>query len=295
MSKIKSIYGLDRAVIAPIISDTESGTIYGAVEPITGAIDASITPGNTDPEIQYADNDEFDVLYPDPEIAVAVELTALPLSVQASISGHVIDANGVMAKKAGDTPPYYALGFRGKRRDGGDRYTWLLKGRAKPVAEQYHTTEGKTVTRQTGKVEFTFIKRSSDGLYQFSADLGLNGFTSEKAATFLATVYGDSASSTTILHTLTWNLTAPVKSATPAVTMNGTGYTGIVQWSPAAPAAFAASTAYTATVTLTASAGYMFNPYLTMGGIASLPVGATAVRLDDRTIRIVHTYAATVA
>lgn len=186
---MKSVVGLDGFVIAEVTADTSSGTTYGAVEPIVGAMDVSVTPDNADPDIQYADNVEFDVVYPDPQITAAVELTALPLPIQAKIGGHVIDDNGVLIKAAGDTPPYYAIGFKGERRGGGDRYTWLLKGRAKPITETFHTKEGTTVTRQTGKVEFTFIKRTSDGRYQYSADLGQNGFTTAIAETFFDAVY----------------------------------------------------------------------------------------------------------
>jgi phi13 family phage major tail protein len=186
---MKSVVGLSNFVIAPLNEDTSEGATYDAVQPVTGAVDVSVTPDNADPDIQYADDVEFDVLYPDPEITAAVELTALPLEIQEAIGGHKIDDNGVLVKTAGDTPPYYALGFKAERRDGADRYVWLLKGRAKPITEQFHTKEGSTITRQTGKVEFAFIKRTFDGQYQYSADVGKNGFTAEKAATFLSAVY----------------------------------------------------------------------------------------------------------
>jgi hypothetical protein len=35
--------------------------------------------------------------------------------------------------------------------------------RAKPVTESYATKEGGTITRQTGEVEWTAIKRTHDG------------------------------------------------------------------------------------------------------------------------------------
>ena len=45
------------------------------------------------------------------------------------------------------------------------------------------------MTRQTGEIEWTAIKRTHDGQYQAVADEGENGFTAEKAATFLQSVY----------------------------------------------------------------------------------------------------------
>ena len=57
-------------------------------------------------------------------------------------------------------------------------------------------------------------------------------------------------------------VTAPVTGATPVGTVSGAGYTGTVTWS-GSPSTFAASTAYTATVTLTAASGY------TLTGVAA--------------------------
>ena len=57
------------------------------------------------------------------------------------------------------------------------------------MTQNFATKEGETITRQTGEVEWTAIKRNSDANYQTVADVGVNGFTEEKAATFLSTVY----------------------------------------------------------------------------------------------------------
>ena len=81
------------------------------------------------------------------------------------------------------------MGFQSEKSDKTYRYVWLYKVRAKPVTENYATKEGTTITRQTGEVEWTAIKRTSDGRYQAVADEGQNGFTAEKAATFLDSVY----------------------------------------------------------------------------------------------------------
>ena len=57
------------------------------------------------------------------------------------------------------------------------------------MTETYKTKEGATITRQNGSVEWTAIKRTSDGRYQAVGDEGENGFDSTKAATFLQSVY----------------------------------------------------------------------------------------------------------
>ena len=53
------------------------------------------------------------------------------------------------------------------------------------------------MTRQTGEVEWVAIKRIHDGRYQAVADEGQNGFTAEKAAAFLNSVYEPVESVTT--------------------------------------------------------------------------------------------------
>lgn len=186
---VASTIGLKNVVIAPLTTDTEVTLTYGPLQLLAGAIDAQIAPENADPEVQYYDDVEGDVVYPDPDVKLTMEMADIPLALQEIILGNTIDDNGVLLRQAGDSPPYFALGFKSEKADGTYRYVWLFKGRAKPATEQYHTKEGKTLTRQTGKLEWSFIKRTHDGFYQAVADEGQNGFTAEKAADFLASVY----------------------------------------------------------------------------------------------------------
>lgn len=186
---VSSTVGLKNMVIAPVTADTETATTYGDLQRVAGAIEATITPENNDPDIQYFDDVEGDVLYPDPELTFKTKLADLPLIVQEMIFSNKIDDNGVLIRTANDKPGYFAVGFMSEKANGTYRYVWLFKARAKPVTETYATKEGTSITRQTGEVEWTAIKRTSDGRYQAVADEGENGFTAEKAAAFLNTVY----------------------------------------------------------------------------------------------------------
>ena len=186
---VSSTVGLKNIVIAPVTADTKTATTYGDLQRVAGAIEATITPENNDPDIQYFDDVEGDVLYPDPELTFKTKLADLPLIVQEMIFSNKIDDNGVLIRTANDKPGYFAVGFMSEKANGTYRYVWLFKVRAKPVTETYATKEGTSITRQTGEVEWTAIKRTSDGRYQAVADEGENGFTAEKAAAFLNTVY----------------------------------------------------------------------------------------------------------
>jgi phi13 family phage major tail protein len=195
--QVASTIGLKNVVIAPLQTDTETEHTYGDLQLMSGAIEASITPDNADPDIQYADDIEFDVLYPDPELSFKTKMADIPLAIQEMIFGNKIDDNGVLIRNASDKPPYYAVGFKSEKSDGAYRYVWLYKVRAKPVTENYQTKEGTTITRQTGEIEWTAIKRTHDGQYQAVADEGQNGFTAEKGATFLQSVYEPSFTTST--------------------------------------------------------------------------------------------------
>ena len=186
---VSSTVGLKNMVLAPMTADTETETTYDALQKVAGAIEASITPDNADPDVMFYDDAEGDVLYADPELAFKTKLADLPLTIQEMIFSNKIDDNGVLIRAASDKPGYFAVGFMSEKANGTFRYIWLFKVRAKPLTENYQTKEGKTVTRQTGEIEWTAIKRISDGRYQAVADEGENGFDAAKAATFLDTVY----------------------------------------------------------------------------------------------------------
>lgn len=186
---VSSTIGLKNVVIAPLTADTETEHTYGTVQAMAGAIEASVTPDNTDPDIMYADDIEFDTLYADPQLTFKLKMADIPLAIQEMLFANVIDDNGVLIRTAQDKPPYFAVGFKSEKSNSKFRFVWLFKVRAKPLTENFATKEGDTVTRQNPEVEFTAIKRTHDGRYQAVADEGETGFTAEKGAAFLSTVY----------------------------------------------------------------------------------------------------------
>lgn len=186
---VSSTIGLKNVVIAPLTADTETEHTYGTVQAMAGAIEASVTPDNTDPDIMYADDIEFDTLYADPQLTFKLKMADIPLAIQEMLFANVIDDNGVLIRTAQDKPPYFAVGFKSEKSNSKFRFVWLFKVRAKPLTENFATKEGDTVTHQNPEVEFTAIKRTHDGRYQAVADEGENGFTAEKGAAFLSTVY----------------------------------------------------------------------------------------------------------
>lgn len=162
--------GLRDVVFAKLTDDTSSSLTYAAPDADTvDAIDVSISHANADPDILYANDIETDILYEDTELTVTLEVMDLPLALQAKLLGMTLGTNSEVIEVAGATIPYYAMGFKSEKRDGNDRYVWLLKGRANPPDDTYHTKE-KATTRQNDKITMTFIKRTNDGAFKYILD-----------------------------------------------------------------------------------------------------------------------------
>ena len=113
---VSSTVGLKNMVIAPLTEDTEEGTTYGALQAVAGAIEATITPESADPDVQYADDHEFDTLYPDPEVTFSTSMADIPLAIQEMIFGNAIDDNGVLVRTSTDKPALLRRGLHGPKR-----------------------------------------------------------------------------------------------------------------------------------------------------------------------------------
>ncbi len=163
--------GLRDVIFWKLKTDTATTLTYesAAETDVVDAIDVSISHANADPDILYADDIENDVLYPDTELTVTLEVKELPLALQAKLLGNLVGTKKEIVEVAGATPPYYAMGFKSAKRDGNDRYVWLAKGRAQPIDEQHHTKE-KAPTRQNDTISLTFIKRTKDDVFKYVYD-----------------------------------------------------------------------------------------------------------------------------
>ncbi|MEA5013444.1 MAG: hypothetical protein VB099_02680 [Candidatus Limiplasma sp.] len=56
---VASTVGLKNMVLAPLTEDTEAALTYGPLQLVAGAIEATVTPENADPDVQYADDVRF--------------------------------------------------------------------------------------------------------------------------------------------------------------------------------------------------------------------------------------------
>lgn len=176
--------GLKNLHYALLTKDDETGVTYGTPTKIAGAINAKISP-KSNTETLYADDGPAETATALGEIEVEIEVSDLPLAVQAALFGHKLE-NGVLTKNASDTAPYVAIGFQSKKSNGKYRFVWLYKGKFELPEQEYQTAEDKP-SFQTPKAKGTFIKRVFDNDYQVIGDEDETGFTA--GATWFDKVY----------------------------------------------------------------------------------------------------------
>ncbi len=186
VNEVYSTIGLRAIVVAKLLTDeTDSTPTYDPVQPLIGAIDLDVSDNSGEPDAQYYDDGEHDVVLPDPELSGTIEMADLPPEKQALLLGYRVDKNGVVIHNADDKPPYFAWGFKSKKSNGVDRYVWYYKGRC-TMPQDKHTTKQKDLNRQTQKLKVTFVKLNSTGNARAFVDEDSEAFATAKATFFNA-------------------------------------------------------------------------------------------------------------
>lgn len=167
--------GLKDLHYALLTADTSAAVTYDSPVKIAGAISARISPAVNTATL-YADDGPDEVTSSLGEITVELQAKDIPLSVQAALLGHTIGADKVMVKKANDTAPYVAIGFKSLKSNGKYRYIWLYKGKFQLQEQEYRTKED-TPEFQVPTLVGTFVKRIKDNKWQSIGDEDATGFT----------------------------------------------------------------------------------------------------------------------
>ena len=165
-----SIIGLKNLVAWEVTADTELSLTHGAVVPLGGSIEATISPDTAEASVQYADDIEYDSLTPDSPYNIEIDIAGMTVANQAWLQGHSVAADGGLVIQSGDTPPYIALAWKSEKADGTYRYVVIYKAKPEFMARTYKTKEGTTVTRQTSKMTLKAVSRVYDGLKQYIFD-----------------------------------------------------------------------------------------------------------------------------
>jgi phi13 family phage major tail protein len=167
MSEQKSVVGLRDLYVALVTDDDASA--YAADTPtyFAPAVNASQSP-TVNSQTQFADDQAFDVMTAEGETAIEIEVTAIPLVMQALVLGKAYDAATGRMFDNGGTPPDVALSFRSVKSNGKYKYFQYLKGKFSAPSEET-ATKTDSPDPKTAKITFTAVKT----IHQFTVDTGV--------------------------------------------------------------------------------------------------------------------------
>lgn len=166
--------GLRDVYYALLTDDPLNGSpVYEAPVKMAGAISANVNPNASNATL-FADDGPFDTAATIGEISLELNMADLTLEQQAVLLGHTV-SNGVLKKKAGDVPPWVAIGFRTLKSNGKYRYYWLNKGKF-ALPEEDIQTKGDSIEFQTPTISGSFVKRTCDDEWQRVGDEDSTGF-----------------------------------------------------------------------------------------------------------------------
>lgn len=168
--------GLRDVYYALLTSDPVSGSpTYETPVRIAGAISANVNP-NASSATLFADDGPYDTAATIGEISLELNMADLDLATQAVLLGHTLGSDGVLKCKAGDVPPWVAVGFRTLKSNGHYRYYWLNKGKF-ALPEDDLQTKGDSIEFQTPTISGSFVKRNCDDEWRRIGDEDADGFS----------------------------------------------------------------------------------------------------------------------
>ena len=160
--------GLTDLYYALLTSDASDGAVYETPVKITGAIVANINPNSTSGTL-FADDGPLESTSQLGQIELQLDIADIPLTEQGILLGNDAVALGVLLKKATDTPPWLAIGFKSLKSNGSYRYVWLVKGKFREI-EDNSETKDDSINWQTGTIMGQFVKRDYDEVWKKMAD-----------------------------------------------------------------------------------------------------------------------------
>ena len=160
----KSRIGLDSLYIAEVTADTSSGYTADTPEYFAPAAEASQEPTSSF-EIQYADDQPYDVSTSEGETKVNISVTNLPIAMLAKITGRVFDATTGRMYDNGAEAPYIALSFRALKSNGSYHYYQYLKGKF-DMPKEDGSTKAESPDPKVMQLTYTAIRTT------YAFDLG---------------------------------------------------------------------------------------------------------------------------
>lgn len=170
---------IKKPVYAILTSDSEEGTEYGAVGSLGEGQQIVITPSVASGTL-YGDGAQQDAESRLTGLTVALDTTKVPMDAKVAIY-KLKTKDGVVMEEAGGSAEYIAFGYEAEQTDGNSEFVWLLKGKPRPMNDTRQQSDTQ-VKYSTDKLEIDFVRRKSDNMLRYFAEVGSLGFTKEQAA-----------------------------------------------------------------------------------------------------------------
>lgn len=220
----KLLKGVDKLYYALITQDDASAYAAGTPVPLAPLKLAVATP-KTNTKTEYFDNQPMFAMSGEGETTLKLDITMLPLDVQAALLGKVYDAVNDSLYDNGGTPPDIALGFRALQSDGTYALFWYLKGNFKAPEEQAQT-ETDSPEPKGLSLEYTAVRTA----HEFALDGSITATVKRRVSTKQADVATwfdavrvpvvGSPSALTMTPSPADNATSVVVSVSPTLTFN---------------------------------------------------------------------------
>lgn len=241
--------------LAEVTEGLEGTLTFGKPEHVAGAMEMGRTPQLSTGQL-YGDGKISHKNAKKVAYQITANLNKLPTKWRRYIEGVTV-TKGVESGTSEDEPKPFAIGWEVEKTGGQKELIWFLYCVAEPIQQTEKQSEDST-NYSTDSVTITALENDSLGRYYTMIDSEDEDITEQMVKAFFTQVQTtDMISPSTIDLAVIPGVVAPVTGASPVTTAIDTAqYTGTIAWSPVADP-FAASTVYTATITLTPKAGYV--------------------------------------
>ena len=158
LSEIVEYRGVEGLVAAEVLSDdNESGSGYavGDVFAIAGVAEISKSVEQNS-EAHYYDNMAAIVIDSVGADEITISASALPIEVQAKLTGQTYDSEKGALIEGEATRPYFALGYKTQKTDGSDVYVWRYKGKF-TLGDETNTTKDDGTDANGQELTYTGI------------------------------------------------------------------------------------------------------------------------------------------
>lgn len=150
--------GVEGLVAAKLLTDnnvTGEGLTYGPIFAIAGVAEVTkaVEQGS---EAHYYDNIPAVVIDSVGADTITINASAIPLPVQAELTGQTfLEATGALVEEEA-TKPYFAVGYKTQKTDGSDVYVWRYKGKF-ALGDQTNATKDNGTSANGQSLTYTGI------------------------------------------------------------------------------------------------------------------------------------------